>query len=173
MAYVIRQLLALSGQSQGRLSGLISDTKIAVAGHSDGGNTVAAMAGASCCQDHKIRAAIVLAGNEWPWDGDSWFAGHSPPALFVQGTADSWNPPRYSVQLYQEDKTGTRYYLDLFGFGHFTPYEGHGAPEPIVARVTLDFLDRFVAGQQGKLASMRRAGQVPGVAELASAGRMP
>ena len=173
MAYVIRQLLAVSGQPQGRMSGLISDTKIAVAGHSDGGNTVAAMAGASCCKDHKLRAAIVLAGNEWPWGSDRWFTGRTPPVLFVQGTDDSWNDPKYSMQLYQADTSGTRYYLDLFGFGHFTPYEGHSAPEPIVARVTVDFLDHFVAGQQGRLASMRQAGYVPGVAELASAGRMP
>ena len=173
VAYVIGRLLSLSGQPRGPLSGLVSDTKIAVAGHSDGGNAAAAMAGASCCKDHQLRAAIVLAGNEWPWGGDSWFAGPSPPILFVQGTADGWNPSQYSVQLYEADKTGTRYYLDLFGANHFAPYQGHGAPEPIVARVTLGFLDRYVAGQQGGAASMLRAGHVPGVAELVSAGRLP
>ncbi|MGO8958181.1 MAG: alpha/beta hydrolase family protein [Streptosporangiaceae bacterium] len=173
VAYVIRRLLAVSARPLGPLTSLISDTKIAVAGHSDGGNTAAAIAGASCCLDRKIRAAIVLAGNEWPWGGDKWFAGRAPPILFVQGTADGWNPPQYSVQLYKADKTGTRYYLDLFGANHFTPYEGHSVPEPIVARVTLDFLDQYVAGQQGRLASMRRAGHVPGLAELVSAGRMP
>lgn len=173
MSYVIGRLLALSAQPQGPVSGLISETKIAVAGHSDGGNTVAAMAGASCCKDHKLRAALVLAGNEWPWGGDSWFAGHTPPILFVQGTGDTCNPPLASVQLYQADKTGTRYYLQLFGANHLTPYEGHGAPEPIVARVTLAFLDRYVAGQQGGIAAMRQAGQVPGAAELLTAGEMP
>lgn len=173
VAYVIGRLLSLSAQPHGPLSGLVSDTKIAVAGHSDGGNAAAAIAGASCCEDRKVRAAIVLAGNEWPWGGDSWFAGPAPPILFVQGTADGWNPPQYSVQLYEADKTGTRYYLNLFGANHFAPYQGHGAPEPIVARVTLDFLDRYVAGQQGTVALMRRAGHVPGVAELVSAGRLP
>lgn len=173
MAYVIGRLLALSHQPRRTLSGLISETKIAVAGHSDGGDTVAAMAAASCCEDHKIRAAIVLAGAEWPPLGGSWFAGHTPPMLFVQGTADTCNPPQASVQLYQADKTGTRYYLQLFGANHLTPYEGHGAPEPIVARVTLAFLDRYVAGQQGRIAAMRQAGHVPGAAELLSAAEMP
>ncbi len=173
VAFVIRRLIQLSGRSQSGLSGLIAGSKIAVAGHSDGGNLAAAIAGASCCKDIQIRAAVVLAGNEWPWGGDRWFAGHTPPVLFVQGAADPINPPAYSVQLYQADKTGTRYYLDLFGANHFTPYQGHGAPEPIVARVTLAFLDRYVAGQQGKLAAMRQAGRVPGVAELVGAGRMP
>lgn len=173
VAYVIRRLLAISGQPQGPLSGLISATKIAVAGHSDGGDTVAAMAAASCCQDHKIRAAVVLAGAKWAPLPGSWFAGHTPPMLFVQGSADDINPPQASMELYQADTTGIRYYLDLFGVGHLTPFEGHNPPEPIVARVTLDFLDQFVAGQQGKLALMRQAGHVPGVAELASAGRLP
>ena len=173
MAYVIRQVLALSGQPQGPLAGLISDTKIAVAGHSDGANAVAAMAGTSCCKDHKIRAAIVLAGNQWPWGADTWFAGHTPPMLFVQGTADTWNKPQLSLQLYRADRTGTRYYLDLPGANHFSPYQGHFAPEPIVARVTLAFLDRYVDGQQGELAQMQQAGHVPGVAKLVTAGRMP
>ena len=173
MAYVIDRLLALSRQPRAPLSRLISDTKIAVAGHSDGGDTVAAMAAAGCCKDNKIRAAIVLAGAKSSALGGSWFAGTTPPMLFVQGTADTCNPPPASVQLYKADETGTRYYLQLFGANHLTPYEGHGAPELIVARVTLAFLDRYVAGQQGSIAAMRQAGRVWGAAELLSAGQMP
>jgi predicted dienelactone hydrolase len=173
MAYVIRQLLAKSRQHQGSLSGLISDTNIAVAGHSDGGDTVAAMAAASCCKDNNIRAAIVLAGAKSPLLRGRWFAGHTPPMLFVQGTADTCNPPQASVQLYQTDKTGTRYYLQLFRANHLTPYEGNASPEPIVARVTLAFLDQYVSGKQGPIAAMQRAGHVPGAAELLTAGEMP
>jgi dienelactone hydrolase len=173
MAYVIRRLLALSRKPRGVLSGMISDTKIAVAGHSDGGDTVAAMAAASCCEDHKIRAAVVLAGAESTALGGSWFAGPTPPMLFVQATGDTCNPPWASVQLYKADKTGIRYYLQLFGANHLIPYEGHGAPESIVARVTLAFLDRYVAGQQGSIAAMRQAGRVWGAAELLTAGEMP
>ena len=71
------------------------------------------------------------------------------------------------MQLYRADTVGPRYYLDLFGANHFTPYEGSGAPEPIVAKVTTDFLDRYLAGQHPAAAAMRRAGQVAGVATLA------
>jgi pimeloyl-ACP methyl ester carboxylesterase len=177
MAFVIRRLLALSGQRRGPLSGMISDTKIAVAGHSDGGDTVAAMAAASCCEDHEIRAAIVLAGAKPPANwlplGNSWFAGPTPPMLFVQATGDTCNPPWASVQLYKADETGTRYYLQLLGANHLIPYEGHGAPESIVARVTLAFLDRYAAGQQGSVAAMRQAGRVWGAAKLLTAGEMP
>lgn len=173
MAYAIRRLLALSAQPQGRLAGLISPTRIAIAGHSDGGDTVAAMAAASCCQDRKVRAAIVLAGAEWAPLPGHWFSRRTPPMLFVQGTADSWNPPAASVQLYQADTTGIRYFLELFGADHFTPYEGDSAPEPIVARVTLDFLDRYLAGQYERAYDMRAAARVPGVAQLVAGGPLP
>ena len=93
--------------------------------------------------------------------------------LFVQGTADTWNPPATSMQLYQADSSGIRYYLELPGADHFAPYEGDQPPEPIVAQVTIDFLDQFVAGTGDESAAMQRAGDVPGVAELASAGVLP
>jgi predicted dienelactone hydrolase len=173
MAFVIKRLLAMSSQPQGPLAGLISAAKIAVAGHSDGGDTVAAMAAASCCRDQQVRAVIVLAGAEWPALPGRWFSAHTPPMLFVQGSADSWNPPAASVQLYQSDTTGIRYFLELFGADHFTPYQGYSAPEPIVARVTLDFLDRFLAGQDGKISAMQQDGHVPGVAELVTGGQLP
>jgi dienelactone hydrolase len=173
MAYVIDRLVATSGRPHGALAGLVDPAEIAVAGHSDGGDTVAALAANTCCLDHKVDAAIVLSGAEWPPLPGRYFAAAAPPMLFIQGTADSWNPPPASMQLYQADTTGRRYYLELFGANHFTPYEGSGPPEPVVARVTVDFLDRFLAGQRGASAAMRRAGDVTGTAALASGGHAP
>jgi pimeloyl-ACP methyl ester carboxylesterase len=152
---------------------LIDFSRVAVAGHSDGADTVAAMAAMSCCQYPGLRAAIVLAGAEFPGFVGSWFATPTAPMLFVQGTADSWNPPDTSVQLYQADSTGIRYYLQLPGADHFAPYEGDGPPEPIVEQVTIDFLDQFVAGSGDESAAMQAAGDVPGVAALGSSGDLP
>jgi hypothetical protein len=120
-----------------------------------------------------VAAAVVLAGAEWPPMPGRYFARAAPPMLFVQGTDDTWNPPEASRQLYRADTVGPRYYLDLFGADHFTPYEGSGAPEPIVARVTTDFLDRYLAGQHPAAAAMRQAGQVAGAAALATGGPLP
>lgn len=173
LAFVIRQLDRLSGQRHGRLAGLIDASRVAVAGHSDGGDTVAAMAGMSCCRFPRLRAAIVLAGAEWPAFAGTWFNKPTAAMLFVQGTADTWNPQSASLQLYQADTSGPRYYLNLSGADHFTPYEGDGAPEPIVARVTIDFLDHYVAGDGGTIRALRRAGYVAGVSQLDSAGRLP
>jgi predicted dienelactone hydrolase len=173
VAAVIAQLDGLSEQARGPLAGLIDTSRVAVAGQSDGGDTVAAMAAMSCCRYPGLRAAIVLAGAEFPAFTGSWFAAPTPPMLFVQGTDDVWNPPAASVQLYQADSTGVRYYLQLPGADHFAPYEGDQTPEPIVAQVTIDFLDQFLAGSGDESAAMQSAGDVPGVAQLGSSGQLP
>ena len=158
VAGVIRQLVAISRRPHGALAGLVNPAEIGVAGHSDGGDTVAAVAANICCGDHRVAAAVVLAGAEWAPMPGRYFARPAPPMLFVQGTDDTWNPPPASMQLYRADTSGPRYYLDLFVAGHFTPYEGSRAPEPVVARVTTDFLDRYLVGQRPGAAAMRRAG---------------
>jgi hypothetical protein len=131
------------------------------------------MAAASCCRYPSLRAVIVLAGAEWAPLPGTWFTAPTPPMLFVQGTSDAWNPPVVSMQLYRSDTTGARYYLDLFGADHFSPYEGVRAPEPVVGRVTIDFLDHYLAGHASRPGVLRRAAWVRGVSELVSGGRMP
>ena len=173
MAYVIRRVLAASRRPRGPLAGLVDLGEVAVAGHSDGGDTVAAIAAGSCCHDRAVRAAIILAGAEWAPLGGSYFRGRTPPILFVQGDSDTINPPAASLLMYQADRSGPRFYLDLLGAGHLPPYEGHGPPEPVVARVTVDFLDRYLAGQRRAATAMRRDGRVAGEAALVSRGRPP
>jgi hypothetical protein len=173
MAYVIQRLLGISARSRDFLGGLIDPGKIAVAGQSDGGDTVAALVANTCCLDRAVTVAISLAGAEWPGFGGSYFTRPTPPMLFVQGDADNINLPADSIQMYRADRTGPRFYLDLFGAGHLPPYEGDGPPEPVVARVTVDFLDRYLAGRPGAAGAMRRQGNVAGVASLASGSQPP
>ena len=173
VSYVISRLITDSARRHGWLSGLINQARIAVAGHSDGGDTVAAVAADTCCSDHRVAAAIVLAGAEWPPLRGRYFPRASPPMLFVQGSADPINPPGASLQLYQADTTGPRYYLDVFGAGHLTPYEGDTARERLVARVTTEFLDRFLAGQPAARSAMARLANGSGQAALVSGGRLP
>jgi predicted dienelactone hydrolase len=173
MAYVIGRLLKLSGESQGSLSGLVNPEKVGVAGQSDGGDTVAALVANTCCRARRVAAAVVLAGAEWPAMPGRYFARATPPMLFVQGNEDTCNPPPASEQLYTGDTTGHRYYLNLLGANHLTPYEGRGPAEAVVARVSTDFLDRYLAGQHDATAAMRRDGDVAGTAGLASGGTLP
>jgi hypothetical protein len=93
--------------------------------------------------------------------------------LFVQGSADTINPPWTSLQLYRADRTQARYYLDVFGVDHMTPYVGTNRVERLVARVTLAFFNRYVLGQAGAQATMTRDGNVSGTAALVSGGESP
>jgi hypothetical protein len=127
----------------------------------------------SCCTYPGLRAVVVLAGAEWPAFTGRWFGAPTPPMLFVQGSADTINPPAASMQLYQADTTGLRYYLNLYGAQHLAPYEGDQAPEPIVAQVTIDFLDQYLAAAGDETSAMDSAGNVPGIAHLVSGGAQP
>jgi predicted dienelactone hydrolase len=173
LTFVIHQLQQMSSLPSGPLSGVISPTKVAAAGHSDGGDTVAALAAMSCCRYSGLRAALVLSGAEWPAFAGHWFSAPTPPTLFVQGTTDTINPPAASLQLYQADRTGVRYYLQLDGADHLTPYEGDRTPEPIVARVTIAFLDIYLAGDGHPVSAMQHSADVGGVSALLSGGRLP
>ena len=173
VSFVIRQLTAGRPNSTGPLAGLVDPREVAVAGQSDGGDTVAAVVGNSCCADHLVKAAVVLAGAEWAPLGGRYFAAATAPVLFVQGSADTVNPPWASLQLYQADTTGLRYYLDMFGASHLSPFEGTGAQPRLVAAVTVAFLDRYVAGQRAAGYELLRRGTVPGTAELVSGGALP
>jgi fermentation-respiration switch protein FrsA (DUF1100 family) len=173
MSYALGRLLALSAQPHGLLSGLLSSRRIAAAGQSDGGDTVAALAASTCCADRRLAVVAVLSGAEWPPMPGRYFPGGAPPMLFVQGSADTVNPPWTSVQMYTADRAPARYYLDLLGATHTVPYWGTNPVERIVARVTLAFFDRYMLGQPGALAAMTRNGNVRGAAALVSGGRLP
>ena len=173
MSYALSRMLALSGRPGGVLSGLLSSRQIAVAGQSDGGDTVAALAADTCCIDHRLAAVAVLSGAEWPPMPGRYFPGGAPPMLFVQGSADVVNPPWTSLQLYTADQARPRYYLDLFGATHTVPYWGTNPVERIVAAATLAFFNRYVLGKAGALAAMTRDGNVPGAAALVSGGQLP
>lgn len=170
VSYVLTWLLALSQRPGNVLSGLVNSAQVAAAGHSDGGDTVAALAANACCADHRLDAVAVLSGAEWPPMPGKYFAKAAPPMLYVQGSADAINPPWTSVQLYDSDPSAARYYLDLFGADHTRPYWGTNHVERIVARVTLAFFDYYVLGQRTALAAMAREGNVPGTAALVAAG---
>jgi dienelactone hydrolase len=173
MSYVLSRLLALSARPHDVFSGLLDRHEIGAAGQSDGGDTVAALAANACCSDHRLDAAAVLSGAEWPPMPGRYFPHRTPPMLFVQGSADPVNPPWTSLQLYRADGHDGRYYLDLFGANHMVPYVGTSPVEQIVARVTLAFFDRYVLGQAGARATMRRDGNVRGTAALVSGSRLP
>ena len=172
MSYAITRLLRLSLARRGTLRGLrLGRHEIAVAGQSDGGDTVAAVAAAACCVDRRVAAVAVLSGARWPAFPGGFFASRPVPMLFTQGNADTVNLPGCSVALYHGDPARARYYLDLLGADHTGPYWGSNQFERVVAAVTVAFFDRYVLGRPAAVRAMRRLADVPGTSTLFSHGR--
>ena len=78
VSYVLGQLLADSAASGNFFSGHLNSRQVAAAGQSDGGDTVAALAGNSCCQDRRLKAVAVLSGAEWPPMPGKYFTAAAP-----------------------------------------------------------------------------------------------
>jgi dienelactone hydrolase len=171
MSFAITELLRRSAAGTGLLAGRLTQHEIAIAGQSDGGDTVAAVAANSCCLDRRVKAVAVLSGAQWPAMPGAFFGRTPVPMLFTQGDADTVNLPGCSVTMYRSDPSPARFYLDLSGADHTGPYWGTNRYERIVARVTLAFFDQYVLGHDAAAAAMRRAGNVRHVARLFSRGR--
>jgi dienelactone hydrolase len=169
MSFAITALMRRSAAETGLLAGRLDRGEIAIAGQSDGGDTVAAVAANSCCTDRRVRAVAVLSGAEWPAMPGTFFARPPVPMLFTQGDADTVNLPGCSVTMYRSDPEQSRFYLGLLGADHTGPYWGANRYERIVARVTLAFFDHYVLGQD--VSALRLPVNARNVARLFSHGR--
>jgi alpha-beta hydrolase superfamily lysophospholipase len=161
MSFVITRLLAASAARRAPLGGLINANQIAVAGHSDGGDTALAV-GDGANRDHRVSAAVVMAGAEMPGldlDGDG------PPVLAIQGTADTVNPPSVTDTFFAE-LAAPKFLVHLLGAAHTPPYSRQQPQLSVVERVTLAFLTRYLKGQLSATSALTRAGSLAGVAAL-------
>jgi dienelactone hydrolase len=139
--FVIRQLLRASARHQSPIHRLIDPSRIAVAGHSDGGDTAFAVTYERDYLDWHVRAAIVLSGAIlYPEEIAS--RRTSPPLLAVQGSADQINPPTATHQLFL-DVSRPKYLLTLFHAGHLGPYTRNWRQLALVERVTVAFLNHY------------------------------
>ena len=92
MSFVISKLLSASSRPGGQLQGLIDPQRIAVSGHSDGGETALAVAYYRRFRDPRVGAAAILSGARIPGVAGFSFPPGTPPLLATQGTADTINP---------------------------------------------------------------------------------
>ncbi|MGH9127908.1 MAG: alpha/beta hydrolase family protein [Acidimicrobiales bacterium] len=189
---VISSMLTLGHSPNNVLQGIIDPMAIGLAGQSDGGDTVSAVAYDSCCTYPGIGATAILSGQELENPAGSYFNSPSPsPMLVVQGMADTINPPANSDQLYNDDGGGEKYYLKLTGGFHLTPYTldqtalgifvppGHTLAQlttmaqaelPVVEQVTTDFFEAELVPASGVTAStITAAGNVAGTSTIVSA----
>ncbi|MGN6372313.1 MAG: alpha/beta hydrolase family protein [Solirubrobacteraceae bacterium] len=166
MRFVISRMLSLSAGS-GPFAGLIDPSHIAVAGHSDGGDTALAVAYDPRFRDARVRAAIVLSGAEIPAEGEFAFPTDGPPLLATQGTADTVNPPS-ATNAFFEAASSPKYLLSLIDAEHLPPYTEQSQQLEIVERATRAFLDAYLAHEAGALARLRTDSNTLGKASLHS-----
>ena len=165
LRFVIDRLLRLSARSTGRLAGVIDPGRIAVAGHSDGGNTALAVAYDPRFRSRRVDAAIILAGADLPGLSPFTFRPNGPPLLAVQGTADTINPPADTARYFAR-ATAPKAILTFTGGGHYAPYMKQRPQVRILARVTRAFLDRTLKGKPVTRRELRALGRRPGISVL-------
>jgi fermentation-respiration switch protein FrsA (DUF1100 family) len=159
VSFVISSVLSLSA-TQSPLTGLLDPAEIAVAGHSDGGETALAVAYSRRFHDARVGAAVILSGAEMSGVGGYSFTRAGPPLLAAQGTADTSNEPRYTNEYFKRAQP-PKFLLWLLGAEHLPPYTRQQPQLTIVERTTSAFLDRYLKRERG---AFRRLVSLSGVA---------
>lgn len=165
LTFVLDRLIESSLSPGDPLEASFDATRIAVLGHSLGGQTAIALTRKQCCRDARVGASILVA----PLVGLSQVFGPDAagdlPTLIVHGTADQ--AVAYSVRAGLYDSIGApRVLVGVSGAGHSPLVESQAHP-PIAERaaaerVTISFLDwvRDGEGLQDALADLAEAGHI-------------
>jgi dienelactone hydrolase len=119
----------------------IDPTKVAVAGHSDGAETVlAASVDPAPAGGPTYRAVLAFGAQPVPEA-----EGHNPPILVEQGDEDEINPPSKGYATFAE-AISPKYLMVAKGGGHLPPLEAGSPWLPGIEAVSEAFLDAYVAG---------------------------
>jgi fermentation-respiration switch protein FrsA (DUF1100 family) len=165
MSFVISRMLAESKRTTGPFRGLLERDRIAITGHSDGGDAALAVAFDPSFRDARVSAAVILSGAEIPQLGAFPFPRRGPPLLATQGSADTINPPS-ATSMFFALAPRPKFLLTLAGAPHLPPYSDEQPYLGIIERVTVAFLDRYLKTQPAALHRMLTAGRVGGLATL-------
>jgi dienelactone hydrolase len=164
VSFVITQL-AGGAQEPSSLRGLVNTSRIAVAGHSDGGDTALAVAYDPRVRDRRVDAAMIFSGAYDPYVSPFAFPAGGPPLLAIQGTSDVVNPSS-ATRLFYLAARPPKYLLTLFGAPHLPPYSTEQPQLSIVEHTTLAFLNLYLG--KGSASALRAVGTVAGVSHLAA-----
>jgi alpha-beta hydrolase superfamily lysophospholipase len=158
ISLVITSMIDLSA-APGPLAGTIDPAAVGVSGQSDGGVTAAATAYNTCCIDARIRAATILTGGAFGFDGQ-WFPPGTPPVVFVHATADEVNPYSASTAMFASAQS-PKYLFTIDGGSHLEvyvdpPWEEH------VARALVAFFDVYLKDDSSASERLAVEGTQPG-----------
>lgn len=157
MSLVISSLQTPQDPAASRISGMVDFSRIAVSGHSDGGDTALAVAYDQSVRDTRVKAAMILSGAEDPLAPPFTMAQDGPPLLAIQGTADPINPPDATYSFFAQ-AARPKYLLKMIGAGHLPPYAQPGPELAAVEKMTLAFLHQYLKGGSSVLSRYVKAG---------------
>jgi len=164
MSWTINTVLADAG-----IAPHVDASRIAVAGHSDGGSAVAAMAFNDLVYDHRVTAFLSMSGGLIPYGpyaaapGGRWGSNNQGAVLTVSGDADPNYPWAMGVTYWANEPKGN---LTLLGGTHFAPFVDGGDMGDTVRHTTIDFFNRWLRGDGWAGWWLSRDGNSPGLSRL-------
>jgi predicted dienelactone hydrolase len=162
LSFVINSMLAVSTQP-GLLHDSIDPNEIGDSGHSDGGVTAAATAYNTCCIDARIKAATILTGGAFGFEGQ-WFPPGTPPVMFVHATADEINPYQASVSMFEQAQS-PKYLLTIDGGSHLEVFIDPPW-EPPIAQSMVAFYDLYLKHHPNAHTELQTVANQPGLLSL-------
>jgi alpha-beta hydrolase superfamily lysophospholipase len=162
LSFVITSMLAVSTRP-GLLHDTIDPNEIGDSGHSDGGVTAAATAYNTCCIDTRIKAAAILTGGAFGFEGQ-WFPPGTPPVMFVHATADEINPYQASVGMFEQAQT-PKYLLTIEGGSHLEVFIDPPW-EPPIAQSLVAFYDLYLKHDPNAHTRLHTVANQPGLLTL-------
>ena len=150
MSFVISSVLKESATPGNPLSGLVNPHEVGAAGHSNGAITTLGLVADTCCLDHRIKAAEILAGDQVAFPGGHYDYAKAPPLLFVHGTDDEYLPYSEAVAMFNSAR-GPKALLTIAGGDHQSA-AGFGASSGTsVQQTTTDFFLGYLGTNQSAL----------------------
>ena len=165
--FVLTEMLRVNGDATSPWRSLIDPTRLAYAGYSMGGGVTLGATFNTCCQDERVRAAIVMAGATPQYQGE-YFAGPAVPVMFIHGAVDATVPYTSAQENYRRAKA-PKFLLTALNGDHGSPYgaDPRIAEATLVVRATIAFFDVYLKGKAEALAQLRsEVASQPSVATL-------
>jgi fermentation-respiration switch protein FrsA (DUF1100 family) len=157
MSYVIGAVLFDSTLPTGTLSGLVNPKEVGAAGHSNGAVTTLGLVANTCCQDARVKAAIVMAGTTEGFPPGHYDFSKTPPLLLVHGTADQLIPYRSAPLVYNQAH-GPKGLLTVVGGSHGGAAGMDPQSASTVIRTTTDFFEAYLTGDRHAKSSLASDG---------------
>ncbi len=177
MSFVLTSVLDASAHPSGTLGDLVNPDEVGAAGHSNGAITTLGLIANTCCRDPRVKAAVVMAGDEVPFSGGTFEMADAPPLLLVHGTADQLLPYPLAIGMFN-DARGPKGLLTIHGGGHDSAAALSASSSSGVLRTTTDFFAAYLRGDHRAMARISADGKagvttVRFVQQVGSAATIP